>query len=89
MEDFVKSLDAELARQRNQQAGQQPRSSAAEQTGLGLHVWEGADGYMVVKSVVPNGACAKSGLVHEGDAIISLDGIDMRGKVVIPINSCV
>jgi C-terminal processing protease CtpA/Prc len=59
-----------------------------ETTGLGLHVWEGLDGYMVVRSVLPNGASGKSGLIHEGDAIISLDGVDMRGKVSIYIDRC-
>jgi hypothetical protein len=36
---------------------------------------------MVVRSVLPNGASGRSGLIHEGDAILSLDGVDMRGKV--------
>jgi hypothetical protein len=36
---------------------------------------------MVVRSVLPNGASGRSGLIHEGDTILSLDGIDMRGKV--------
>lgn len=97
VEDFVKTLDAELDQLRRTgeqhlarlHSGWQPLAAVnnrpaarqEEQTGLGLHVFEGPDGYMMVKSVVPDGACSRSGQIHDGDSILSLDGIDVRGKV--------
>ena len=37
---------------------------------------------MVIGRIVKGGAAEKSGLLHEGDEILEINGIDIRGKSV-------
>lgn len=37
---------------------------------------------MIVGRIVKGGAAEKSGLIHEGDEILEINGIDLRGKSV-------
>ncbi len=37
---------------------------------------------VIVGRIVTGGAAEKSGLLHEGDEILEINGIDIRGKTV-------
>lgn len=49
---------------------------------LGATVRNELDGSVVIGRVVSGGAAAESGLLHEGDEILEVNGIEMRGKNV-------
>lgn len=49
---------------------------------LGATVRNEADGSVIIGRIVKGGAAEKCGLLHEGDEILEVNGIEMRGRNV-------
>lgn len=49
---------------------------------LGATVRNEADGSVIIGRIVKGGAAEKSGLLHEGDEILEVNGIEMKGRNV-------
>lgn len=49
---------------------------------LGATVRNESDGSVIIGRIVKGGAAEKSGLLHEGDEILEVNGIEMKGRNV-------
>lgn len=49
---------------------------------LGATVRNEPDGRVIIGRIVKGGAAEKSGLLHEGDEILEVNGIEMKGRNV-------
>ena len=49
---------------------------------LGATVRNESDGSVIIGRIIKGGAAQKSGMLHEGDEILEVNGIEMKGRNV-------
>ena len=59
------------------------------QAGVGMSFERGSDGYHTVIHLLPGGSALESGKVFQGDRLLSVDGVPLRGLTVQDVSDMV